>query len=292
MPSYKHIAYENLDDGAIVRITLDRASYRNAQNRTLLVELNDAFLFAEADDDVRVVILAGAGEVFSSGHDMGSPEQAAERDAHSEHYHATFDAYGASKRSAEKKFLGEWHFFYQNAWRWRNLRKITIAQVQGAVLAAGLTLAWSCDLIVGATGTKFADPVAVRLGMCGVEYFAHPWEFGARKAKEILLLGDTIDIEEAHRLGMVSRVFPADELESRTLEMARAIASRPSFTTLMIKESVNQTLENQGFYSSLQSAFTLHQLNHAHWAEIHGEGGDRALPEDGAQAWKLSRTTP
>ncbi|MDT9592168.1 enoyl-CoA hydratase [Nocardioides zeae] len=289
MTEYRFITYELLDEGTIARITLDRAGYRNAQNRTLLVELDHAFLAAEADDTVRVVILAGAGEVFSAGHDMGTPERASERDPDSEHFHPTFTTHGATKRSAEKKTVEEWHFFYQNAWRWRNLRKITIAQVQGAVLAAGLTLAWSCDLIVGAEGTKFADPVAVRLGMCGVEYFAHPWEFGPRKAKELLLLGDTIDVEEAHRLGMVSRVFPADELEEKTLEMARRIAERPSFTSLMIKESVNQTLENQGFYNALQSAFNLHQLNHAHWAEIHGEGGDRATAEDGARPWKLTR---
>ncbi|PHV64887.1 enoyl-CoA hydratase [Williamsia muralis] len=289
MSDYRFITYELLDEGLVARITLDRAGYRNAQNRTLLVELDSAFIRAEADDTVRVVILAGAGEVFSAGHDMGTPDRAAERDPESEHFHSTFTTHGATKRSAEKKMVEEWHFFYQNAWRWRNLRKITIAQVQGAVLAAGLTLAWSCDLIVGAEGTKFADPVAVRLGMCGVEYFAHPWEFGPRKAKELLLLGDSIDIEEAHRLGMVSRIFPRDELEAETLEIARAIAKRPSVTSLLIKESVNQTLENQGFYNALQSAFNLHQLNHAHWAEIHGEGGDRAQPEDGALPWKLQR---
>jgi enoyl-CoA hydratase len=289
MSDYRFIKYELLEDGVIARITLDRAGYRNAQNRTLLVELDRAFLRAEADDTVRVVILAGAGEVFSAGHDMGTPDRAEERDPESEHFHPTFNSHGGTKRSAEKKSVEEWHFFYQNAWRWRNLRKITIAQVQGAVLAAGLTLAWSCDLIVGAEGTKFADPVAVRLGMCGVEYFAHPWEFGPRKAKELLLLGDSIDIEEAHRLGMVSRIFPREQLEEKTLEMARQIALRPSFTSLMIKESVNQTLENQGFYNALQSAFNLHQLNHAHWAEIHGEGGDRAQPEDGALPWKLKK---
>ena len=72
--------------------------------------------------------------------------------------------------------LQEWHYFYDNTRRWRNLRKITIAQVQGTVYAAGLMLMWACDLIVAAEGTTFADVVGTRLGMCGVEYFAHPWE--------------------------------------------------------------------------------------------------------------------
>ena len=62
------------------------------------------------------------------------------------------------------------------------------------------------------TTRHFADVVGTRLGMCGVEYFAHPWEFGPRKTKELLLTGDSIDVDEAHRLGMVSKVFPGDEL--------------------------------------------------------------------------------
>jgi enoyl-CoA hydratase len=74
MPEYKYIRYELLDDGLIARITLDRPRTRNAQNRGLLVELDDAFGQAEADDTVRVVILCGAGPLFSSGHDMGSKE--------------------------------------------------------------------------------------------------------------------------------------------------------------------------------------------------------------------------
>jgi enoyl-CoA hydratase len=72
MPDYKFLLYETLDSGRVVRIMLNRPEARNAQNRGLLVELNDAFLQAEADDDVRVVILGGTGPMFSSGHDLGS----------------------------------------------------------------------------------------------------------------------------------------------------------------------------------------------------------------------------
>ena len=99
--------------------------------------------------------------------------------------------------------LQEWHYYFQNTLRWRNLRKITIAQVQGTVYAAGLMLMWACDLIVAADNVRFADVVGTRLGMCGVEYFAHPWEFGPRKTKELMLTGDSIDVQEAHTLGMV-----------------------------------------------------------------------------------------
>src|SRR5579863_1726547 len=76
---YKFITYEELDDGSIVRILLARERTRNAQNRGLLVELDEAFLRAEEDDKVRVVILGGVGPLFSSGHDMGSSESIAER---------------------------------------------------------------------------------------------------------------------------------------------------------------------------------------------------------------------
>ena len=128
--------------------------------------------------------------------------------------------------------------------------------------------------------------VGTRLGMCGVEYFAHPWEFGPRKAKELLLTGDAIDADEAHALGMVSKVFPADELEERTLEFARRIAQLPTMTALLIKEAVNQTVDNMGFYNALNACFTLHELNHSHWAQVHENGYPIALEEDGIPNWK------
>ena len=168
--------------------------------------------------------------------------------------------------------LQEWHYFFQNTLRWRNLRKITVAQVHGGVYAAGLMLMWACDLIVAAEGTIFADVVGTRLGMCGVEYFAHPWEFGARKTKELMLTGDSIDADEAYRLGMVSKIFPPDELGDRTLDFARRIAKIPTMAALLVKESVNQTQDNQGFYNSLNACFTMHELNHAHWGIVHDDG--------------------
>jgi enoyl-CoA hydratase len=122
--------------------------------------------------------------------------------------------------------------------------------------------------------------------MCGVEYFAHPWEFGPRKTKELMLTGDSLDVDEAHRLGMVSKVFPADQLAEQTLAFARRIADLPTMTALLIKESVNQTVDNQGFYNSLNACFTLHELNHAHWAEVHDNGMPIATTEDGIADWR------
>jgi enoyl-CoA hydratase len=202
--------------------------------------------------------------------------------------HPTRTINGATRKGAEALMLQEWHYFFDNTLRWRNLRKITIGQAHGDVYAAGLMLLWACDLIVSADDARFADVVGTRLGMCGVEYFAHPWEFGPRKAKELLLTGDAIDADEAHRLGMVTKVFPADSLEERTIDFARRIAQLPTMTALLIKESVNQSVDNMGFYNSLKACFTLHELNHSHWAQVNESGYPIALEDSGIPNWKTA----
>lgn len=285
MSDYTYITYTEIDHGQIVRIMLNRPDARNAQNRGMLVELNEAFLRAEADDDVRVVILGGNGSMFSSGHDMGSKVRLVERTPGPDAHPSTI-INGGTRVGAEQRMLQEWHHFFNDTRRWRDLRKITIAEVHGPVYAAALMLMWSCDLIVAADDAVFADVVGTRLGMCGVEYFAHPWEFGLRKTKELMLTGDSIDAEEAYRLGMVSKIFSREELATKTEDFARRIASTPTMAALLIKEAVNQTQDNMGFYNALQACFTLHQLNHSHWAEIHDDKLARAKPEDGIQHWK------
>jgi enoyl-CoA hydratase len=122
--------------------------------------------------------------------------------------------------------------------------------------------------------------------MCGVEYFAHPWEFGPRKAKELLLTGDSIDAEEAHDLGMVSKIFPQEQLEERTIEFARRIAQLPTMTSLLIKEAVNQSVDNMGFYNALNACFTLHELNHSHWAWVNEDRFPVAKEDSGIPNWK------
>jgi len=294
VPSYEFITYETLDEGTIARIMLNRPDARNAQNRGMLVELDDAFLRAEADDTVRVVILGGMGKMFSAGHDMGSKVAMEEFTGH-----PTRQIHGGTRSGTEALMLQEWHYYFNNTRRWRNLRKITVAQVQGPVFAAGLMLMWACDLIVAADDVSFADVVGTRLGMCGVEYFAHPWEFGPRKTKELMLTGDSLSVDEAHALGMVSKIFPLDELGERTLEFARRIAKLPTMAALLIKESVNQTVDNMGFYNALNACFTIHELNHSHWAGIHENKYPVGLPSDGLDDWRnappvrpLDPTTP
>ncbi|SCX00439.1 enoyl-CoA hydratase [Mycolicibacterium fluoranthenivorans] len=286
-PEYRFVTYETLDEGTIARIMLNRPEARNAQNRGMLVELHEAFLRAEADDTVRVVILGGNGPMFSAGHDVGSKVQRAEYTPGPDQ-HPSFTVNGGTRQGAESLMLQEWHHYFENTRRWRNLRKITVASVHGDVYAAALMLMWSCDLIVAADNTRFTDVVGTRLGMCGVEYFAHPWEFGSRKTKELMLTGDTLSVEEAHALGMVSKIFPADDLAGKTLEFARRIAKVPTMAALLIKESVNQTQDNQGFYNSLNACFTLHELNHSHWAQVHENKFPVGLVEDGLEDWRTS----
>ena len=87
---------------------------------------------------------------------------------------------------------------------------------------------------------------------------------------------------------MVSKMFPTEALDERTLDYAKRIAELPTVTALLIKESVNQTVDNMGFYNSLKACFTLHELNHAHWAEIHENRYPAALAEDGIADWRTA----
>jgi enoyl-CoA hydratase len=285
MTEYRHIRYLPTADEVIVRIELNRPETRNAQHRGLLVELDRAFAAAEANDAVRVVILGAAGPSFSSGHDLGS-KAAIEEATPGPGQHPSFAVNGGTRQAVERRTMQEAEHFFRDTLRWRDLRKITIAEVKGVVYAAGLMLMWACDLIVAADDTRFADVVATRLGMNGVEFFAHPWELGPRRAKELLLTGDALDADEAHRIGMVNKVFPAQDLAQRTDALARRIAKLPTITALLVKESVNQSVDAQGFRTALAGCFSLHQLNHAHWAELHGSDVPVATAEDGVPDWR------
>src|SRR3546814_3404305 len=94
-----------------------------------------------------------------------------------------------------------------------------------------------------------------------------------------MLTGDSISVDEAHQLGMVSKIFPLDDLADRTVELAERICQVPTMAALMIKESVNQTVDNMGFYNSLNACFTLHELNHSHWAQVHDNRSEEHTSE-------------
>jgi enoyl-CoA hydratase len=251
MPA-EFILYEVRDKVAV--ITLNRPETRNAQNKQMLMELDEAWDKAAADSNVRVIVLGGAGPHFSSGHDI------AMNDATKKVLEETM---GDIKNTGMFNFHNwEAKYFLGLSRKWRDIPKPSIAAVQGACVAAGLMLAWPCDLIVAADNAKFSDPV-VRLGIGGVEYHGHTWEFGARKAKELLFTAGFIDAAEAHRLGMVNRVVPVEQLEESVMALANQIAEMHPFALAMSKRAVNQTLDIMGQYSALQSVFDMHQLGHA-----------------------------
>jgi enoyl-CoA hydratase len=248
----------------IMRIVLSRPEAANAQDVRMLYELNDAFEIGAQDDGVKVIILAADGDHFSAGHDLketwridGKPPVSC---------WGGFELPGAEGWMAteEELFLGL-------CWRWRNLPKPTIAAVQGKTIGGGLMLVWSCDLIVASAEATFADPV-VAFGVNGHEFFVHAWEFGARKAKELLFTGGNLGAAEARALGMVSRVVERDELEDATLQLAQRIARMPSMGLKLAKQAVNQSLDAQGQWTAVQSAFSLHQVGHSHHREVYGMG--------------------
>jgi enoyl-CoA hydratase len=250
------VRYEDAGDG-VARLVLDRPETRNAQDKRLLYDLNDAFDRAAADDGVRVVILAADGPHFSSGHDLrdaGSPMTP---------FRPVGCWGGFDLPGAEGWLAVEEEIYLGLCRRWRDFPKPTIAAVQGKVIAGGLMLVWVCDLVVAGDDAEFSDPV-VAFGVGGVEYFAHPWELGHRKAKEMLFTGAAIPAAEALRLGMVNHVVPRAELDVFTGDLARRIAAQPTMGVKLAKQAVNQTLDAQGQWTALQAAFGLHQLAHSH----------------------------
>ena len=252
------IRYEVLEPGerGIAVVTLDRPDTRNAQNIRMTYELNAAFDDAARRTDVKVIVLRADGPHFSSGHDLRDRDDLADFDLVSTH--------GGSHLDGQQGHMAwEEEVYFQMCWRWRNIPKPLLAAAQGKTIAGGLMLLWVADVIVAADDALFSDPV-VGMGVNGVEYFAHPWEWGARKAKELLFTGDWLTAADAHRLGMVNHVVPADELRSFTMSMASRIATRPSFALQLAKESVNQTLDAQGQWNALRAAFSMQHLAHAH----------------------------
>ncbi|MEC7957598.1 MAG: enoyl-CoA hydratase [Pseudomonadota bacterium] len=278
MSEFSRITYE-VSEG-VARIALNRVEVRNAQDKVMLYELNDAFDLASRDDEVKVIVLAANGPHFSSGHDLADRTDVTE-------FSQVSNWGGYDKPGAEGRQALEEEIYLGLCWRWRNLPKPTIAEVQGKVIAGGLMLVWVCDLIVAAEDTTFSDPV-VAFGVNGVEYFAHPWEFGARKAKELLFTGGRMTAQEALSCGMVNHVVARADLTTFTSDLAARIAQRPSMGLRLAKQSVNQALDAQGFYTALQAAMSLQQLGHANNEIVHG----RAVDPAGAEVIKREAKLP
>jgi enoyl-CoA hydratase len=259
------VLYDVRDRVAV--ITLNRPEYANAQNSAMTYALDAAFGRAVNDDRVAVLVLAGAGKHFCGGHDIGTPGRDADQ---------SFDRQAVlwwdhvGKAGADARYAREMEVYLGMCRRWREIPKPVIAMVHGACIAGGLMLAWVCDLIVAADDAFFADPV-VRMGIPGVEYFAHPWMLGPRLAKEVLFTGGRFGAERAYQAGMVSRVVPRASLEAVVFDLAGEMAEMPAFGLALAKRAVNQCEDLMGMRPGMDAVFGLHHLAHAHNAEVSGD---------------------
>ena len=237
--AYQYIKFET--DGAIGKVILSRPEYRNAQSRVLLEELDRAFAEAVENDTVKVIVLMAEGEHFSAGHDLGTPEERADQE----------------KRPIEKGVRGRYRrsrdLYIEFTMRWRDLPKPTIAVVRGYCIFGAWMIASAMDMI-------FAAPDAMFLAT-NFQYFSVPWDIHPRKAKEILYESRFIDGNEAHELGLVNRVYPAESLLSETLAYAQRIAENDSFQLRLIKLAINNQQDTQGFKAHIDAAHTMHILS-------------------------------
>ena len=250
----------------IATLTMSRTEFNNAQNSQMTYALDAAFRRAVDDDAVKVIVLRGDGKHFSAGHDIGTPGRDINKPF--ERVHLWWDH--TNKPGGEYLYAREQEVYLNMCRRWRDLPKPTIAMVQGACVAGGLMLAWVCDLIVASDDAFFQDPV-VRMGIPGVEYFAHPYELNPRIAKEFLMTGDRMGAERAWQMGMVNRVVPRAQLEAETYALAARIAQQPRMGLALTKQAINHVEDLQGKRTAMDAVFAWHHFAHTHNELLSGD---------------------
>ncbi|MBS0542289.1 MAG: enoyl-CoA hydratase, partial [Proteobacteria bacterium] len=241
----------------IATVTMSRTEFNNAQNSQMTYALDAAFRRAVDDDAVKVIVLRGDGKHFSAGHDIGTPGRDINKPF--DRVHLWWDH--TNKPGGEYLYVREQEVYLSMCRRWRELPKPTIAMVQGACVAGGLMLAWVCDLIVASDDAFFQDPV-VRMGIPGVEYFAHPYELNPRIAKEFLMTGDRMGAERAYQMGMVNRVVPRAQLEAETYALAGRVARQPRMGLALTKQAINHVEDLQGKRTAMDAVFAWHHFAH------------------------------
>ena len=228
---FRDILYEV--DGPLGVITLNRPRYRNAQSYRMLDEIDQAFTLAKADDAVRVVIVRGAGGVFSTGHDLGTAEAVEYREALGAK--AGIETYDQFKRYNLDLLV-----------EWRNFPKPTVAMVEGYCIYAGWMLAAAMDVVFAAEDAEFLGGF--------VEYNSLPWDVGVRRAKELCFESRFISAQEAREYGLVNRVLPPAELERETYAWARRVAENSPEALRMAKIQMNKAQDAQGFSNAVEDS--------------------------------------
>lgn len=253
--NYKRLTYEMLD-GGICKIMMNRPEKRNAEDPLMLSEMEDAFINADLDENVKVIIFGGEGKDFSAGHDMsgqGEPAMPGSQIAR---------ALATKLTGTEMRIKRETYVFMKQAYAIRDVSKPTIAMVQGNCVAGGWMNATVCDLIVASDDARFINPV-VRMTPAGGEFIFEAFDLGIRKAKEHLWTGEPISAQEGKQLGFVSRVVPREKLEEETLKLARTIAMNQPVSVSLIKRSLNHTWDLMGQKAAFEYHFLIHQLSHS-----------------------------
>jgi enoyl-CoA hydratase len=228
------------DDPAphVRRLTLNRPAKRNALSNALRGEIFDALEAGDADPEVRVMVIRGAGPCFSSGYDLaylGPPP-----------YH-TSGAQGSWARHVVEGCFRVW-----------DLAKPVIAQVHGWCLAGGSELAVACDLVYVAEDAQIGYPPVRSISPPDNHY--HAWLMGMRAAMEQMLTGDAIDGREAVRLGFANRAYPAAELEEQVLAMAGRIAKVDPELAQLNKRAVHRQMEAMGMRAGLRAGTELQAM--------------------------------
>jgi enoyl-CoA hydratase len=236
--TYEFIAVDDPAD-KVRRITLNRPNQRNAINNLLRDELFDALFAADASPDVSVVVLRGSGPCFSAGYDL-------KRTAEPKPYY-TADGDGSWSRHVTEGWFRIW-----------DLATPVIAQVHGYAMAGGTELVAACDLVYVADDATFSYPVVRVISPPDFQY--HPWLVGMRNAMELVLTGDPITGEDAVRMGLANRAFPADELEARVLAIATRLAGVPAELLQINKRSVHRAMEIMGIRTALRAGSELQGL--------------------------------
>ncbi|HEX3405632.1 MAG TPA: enoyl-CoA hydratase-related protein [Caulobacteraceae bacterium] len=247
-------------DGPIGVVTLNRPQYRNAQSYRMLDEIDAAFDLARADEAVRVVLVRGAGGVFSTGHDLGTPDGM-------EYRRQLGVKPGIQTYDQFKKYNLDLLV------KWRDFPKPTVAMVEGYCIYAGWMLAAAMDVI-------FASETAEFLGGF-VEYNSIPWDIGVRKAKELVFESRFIGAAEAERLGFVNRELAQGDLERETFAWARRVAENSPETLRMAKIQMNKAQDAAGFTNAVEDSLGDYQaMMHMPGNEMRMDGERRLLSVD------------
>lgn len=229
--SYKQILYEV--EAPLATITLNRSDYKNAQGYLMLDEIDSAMGLARDDNEVRVIIVRGNGGNFSSGHDLGTPEEA--------EYRASLGVDKGLERYDQFK-----KYNLDLLLNWRNLPKPTIAMVEGYCIYAGWMLAACLDIVFAADNARFLAGF--------VEYMSIPWDIGVRRAKELCFESRFISAAEAMQYGLVNRVLTPAELEKETYAYARRVAENSPAELRFAKLQMNKMQDIQGYTSALEDS--------------------------------------